>query len=65
MEGFAWGANTQDKILDTAEIRRNKLGFHGYLHLKIMLGAEKGQVQRLRQLADRVSINLKASRNQG
>jgi len=56
----AGGANTQNKILDTAEILRNKLGFRGYLHLKIMPGAEKGQVRRLMQLADRVSINLEA-----
>ena len=56
----AGGANTQNKILDTAEILRHKLGFRGYLHLKIMPGAEKGQVQRLMQLADRVSINLEA-----
>src|SRR5215216_1490649 len=56
----AGGANTQNKILDTAEILRTKLGFRGYLHLKIMPGAEKGQVLRLMQLADRVSINLEA-----
>ncbi len=56
----AGGANTQNKILDTAEILRNKLGFRGYLHLKIMPGAERGQVERLMQLADRVSINLEA-----
>src|SRR5215216_3039645 len=56
----AGGANTQNKILDTAEILRKKLGFRGYLHLKIMPGAEKGQVERLMKLADRVSINLEA-----
>ncbi|RPJ25817.1 MAG: radical SAM protein [Chloroflexi bacterium] len=56
----AGGENTQNRILDTAEILRNKLGFKGYLHLKIMPGAEKGQVERLMQLADRVSINLEA-----
>jgi predicted DNA-binding helix-hairpin-helix protein len=56
----AGGANTQNKILDTAEILRNKLGFRGYLHLKIMPGAEKDQVRRLMELADRVSINLEA-----
>jgi predicted DNA-binding helix-hairpin-helix protein len=56
----AGGANTQNKILDTAEILRNKLGYRGYMHLKIMPGAEKGQVERLMQLADRVSINLEA-----
>jgi predicted DNA-binding helix-hairpin-helix protein len=56
----AGGENTQNKILDTAEILRKKLGFRGYMHLKIMPGAEKGQVERLMQLADRVSINLEA-----
>src|SRR5687768_7512114 len=56
----AGGANTQNKILDTAEILRNKLGFRGYMHLKIMPGAEKAQVERVMQLADRVSINLEA-----
>ena len=56
----AGGANTQNKILDTAEILRRKFGFRGYMHLTIMPGAEKGQVERLMQLADRVSINLEA-----
>src|SRR5215204_4493662 len=56
----AGGANTQNKILDTAEILRKKFGFRGYMHLKIMPGAEKGQVERAMQLADRVSVNLEA-----
>ncbi|NUQ86774.1 MAG: radical SAM protein [Anaerolineales bacterium] len=56
----AGGANTQNRLLDTAEILRKRLGFRGYLHLKIMPGAEKGQVERAMQLADRVSVNLEA-----
>jgi predicted DNA-binding helix-hairpin-helix protein len=54
------GVRTQDSLLDTAEILRNKLGFRGYLHLKIMPGAERAQVERAMQLADRVSVNLEA-----
>ncbi len=54
------GARTQDRLIDTAEILRRKLGYHGYLHLKIMPGAEKVQVERAMQLADRVSVNLEA-----
>ncbi|MFZ5878315.1 MAG: helix-hairpin-helix domain-containing protein [Chloroflexota bacterium] len=54
------GVTTQDKLLDTAELLRKKHGFRGYIHLKIMPGAEKGQVFRAMQLADRVSINLEA-----
>lgn len=54
------GVRTQDKILDTAEILRKKYQYRGYVHLKIMPGAEKEQVYRAMQLADRVSINLEA-----
>jgi predicted DNA-binding helix-hairpin-helix protein len=54
------GIRTQDKLLDSAEIMRHKLGFRGYIHLKIMPGAEHSQVERAMQLADRVSINLEA-----
>ena len=54
------GVRTQDKLLDTADILRNKLGFRGYIHLKVMPGAEKSQVERAMQLADRISVNLEA-----
>ncbi len=54
------GVRTQDKLLDTAEILRKKHQYKGYLHLKIMPGAEKDQVYRAMQLADRVSVNLEA-----
>jgi predicted DNA-binding helix-hairpin-helix protein len=54
------GANTQNCLLDTAEILRNRLGYTGYLHLKLMPGIEKGQIRRAMQLADRISLNLEA-----
>jgi predicted DNA-binding helix-hairpin-helix protein len=54
------GVRTQDKLLDTADILRNKLGYKGYLHLKIMPGSEKDQVRRAMQLASRISSNLEA-----
>lgn len=54
------GVHTEDKLIDTAEVLRHKLGFRGYIHLKIMPGAERAQVERAMQLADRVSINLEA-----
>jgi len=58
------GVRTQDKLLDTADILRHKLSFHGYLHLKIMPGAERAQVERAMTLADRVSVNLEAPNSQ-
>ncbi len=54
------GIRTQDQILATAEILRSKYQFKGYLHLKIMPGVEKAQVEQAMLLADRVSINLEA-----
>lgn len=49
---------TQDKIIDTAEILRRKYRYRGYVHLKIMPGAERDQIHRALQIADRVSVNL-------
>ena len=49
---------TQDKIIDTADIVRNRFHYQGYLHLKVMPAIEYDQLYRLMQLADRVSVNL-------
>ncbi len=51
---------TQDKLLDTANILRKRYGFDGYLHLKIMPGAEQAQIEEAMRLADRLSVNLEA-----
>lgn len=52
---------TQDKILDTVDIIRNRQHYKGFVHLKLMPGAETDQIQRGLQLADRVSINLEGA----
>src|SRR6266581_8968193 len=49
---------TQDKIIDTIDIIRNRYEYKGYIHLKIMPGVEYEQLYRAMQLADRVSVNL-------
>ena len=54
------GVFTQDKLIATAELLRKKYHFSGYIHLKIMPGAEKSQIEQAMYLADRVSINLEA-----
>ena len=54
------GVTTQDRLIATAEVLRHRFGFRGYLHLKLMPGAERAQVERAMQLADRVSLNLEA-----
>lgn len=59
--GVAGGSKqTQDKLIATAEILRKKHQFQGYIHLKLMPGAEQAQVERVLQLANRVSLNLEA-----
>lgn len=52
---------TQDKIIDTAELLRHKYNYRGYIHLKIMPGAEYDQIRRAMQLANRVSVNLEGA----
>lgn len=54
------GVRTQDKLIDTAEILRRKYNYRGYLHLKIMPGVERDQLERSMQLSSRVSVNLEA-----
>jgi predicted DNA-binding helix-hairpin-helix protein len=54
------GIRTQDKLINTIELLRSKYGFQGYVHLKLMPGCEKNQVERSMQISDRVSINLEA-----
>lgn len=59
--GVAGGSSrTMDRMLATAELLRRKFEFRGYLHLKLMPGAEPASIERALQLADRVSVNLEA-----
>jgi predicted DNA-binding helix-hairpin-helix protein len=57
---FNGAIKTQDLLLTTASLLRNRYQFKGYFHLKIMPGAEKAQVEEAMMLADRLSINLEA-----
>lgn len=57
---FHGGITSQDRLIATAEVLRFKRHYQGYIHLKIMPGAEFEQVLRCMELADRVSINLES-----
>jgi len=54
------GPHTGDRLLATAELLRQRYGFQGYIHLKIMPGAERDQIAAAMRLANRVSVNLEA-----
>jgi predicted DNA-binding helix-hairpin-helix protein len=51
---------TMERMLKAIEIIRFKQGFKGYVHLKLMPGAERSYIERVCQLATRVSVNLEA-----
>ena len=55
------GVKTMDTMLDTVEILRRKYQYLGYVHLKVMPGAEEAQIERAARLADRLSINLEGA----
>jgi putative DNA modification/repair radical SAM protein len=50
-----------EKMLDTARLLRQKFGFSGYIHLKVLPGSSRDHIQEAVNLADRVSINLEAA----
>lgn len=51
---------TMEGMIQKVETLRVRYGFHGYVHLKILPGANRHNVERAVQLADRVSLNVEA-----
>lgn len=54
------GTRTLEQTIAAVEILRVKYEFRGYVHLKLMPGAERAAIARALELADRVSVNLEA-----
>lgn len=52
--------STMDRILATAEVLRSRYAYRGYLHLKIIPGADAAQIDRAMALATRLSVNMEA-----
>lgn len=50
-----------DDLIKVLELLREKHRFTGYIHVKILPGAEEAQVERITSLATRVSLNLEAA----
>jgi predicted DNA-binding helix-hairpin-helix protein len=49
-----------DGLIEALELLRERHGFGGYVHVKLVPGAESAQIERLTALASRVSLNLEA-----
>jgi predicted DNA-binding helix-hairpin-helix protein len=50
-----------DDLIQVLELLRERHRFEGYIHVKIVPGAEAAQVERITALASRVSLNLEAA----
>ncbi len=46
------------RMLDGVELLRTRYAFTGYVHVKLLPGAPRDEVERAARLADRISINL-------
>jgi predicted DNA-binding helix-hairpin-helix protein len=49
-----------DDLIRVLELLRERHRFDGYIHVKILPGAEDAQIERITALASRVSVNLEA-----
>ncbi|HMC57335.1 MAG TPA: radical SAM protein [Gemmatimonadaceae bacterium] len=49
-----------DDLIHVLELLRERHRFAGYIHTKILAGAEQAQVERITALATRVSVNVEA-----
>ncbi len=50
-----------DGLITALELLRERHRFGGYIHVKLVAGAEQAQIERLTQLASRVSLNVEAA----
>lgn len=53
--------NTMELLIRTARLLREREGFRGYLHLKIIPGASEAALEEAARLADALSLNLETS----
>jgi putative DNA modification/repair radical SAM protein len=58
--GVIGTGRTMDQMIATVELIRGRYAFRGYVHLKLLPGAEIAHIERAVALADRVSVNLEA-----
>jgi predicted DNA-binding helix-hairpin-helix protein len=48
------------RMIETAQILRERHGFRGYIHLKVLPGSSRGAIQAAARYATRLSVNLEA-----
>jgi predicted DNA-binding helix-hairpin-helix protein len=53
--------HVMDELIKALELLRERHRFGGYIHVKLVPGAERSQIERLTALASRVSLNFEAA----
>ena len=56
---------TQELIVETLRVIREELQYHGYVHAKIMPGADPELIWRAGRYANRLSVNIETVRSDG
>jgi len=56
---------TQERIAETVRIMRQELGYSGYLHAKVMPGADPGLIAKTGIYAGRLSVNIEVANSAG
>ena len=52
------GSKTQERLVQVVDAIRNRHGFKGYIHLKVMPGADFEHVEAAHRLGTRLSVNM-------
>lgn len=56
---------TQELMAESVRIIRDELGYQGYLHAKVMPGADPDLIARTGRYADRLSVNIEVAQSSG
>ena len=59
------GSKTTERMVQVVEVLRRKHNFRGYVHLKVMPGAEYQYVEAAHRLGTRLSVNIENSHRRG
>ena len=58
------GSKTTERLVKVVDAVRNKYGFKGYIHMKVMPGAEYEYVEAAHRLGTRLSVNIETPTKQ-
>ena len=56
---------TQELLAESVRIMREELGYRGFLHAKVMPGADPLLIQKTGRYADRLSVNIEVAKSTG